>query len=67
MKDSQHGDAAVHKPRKYIKVNNERFSMAPSVPSLLRYIEVNNERFLALNESPSGPFILTNMRIARYK
>ena len=67
MKDSQPGGGVGSWSSKYIKVNNERFSMAPSVPSLLRYIEVNNERFLALNESPSGPFILTNMRIARYK
>ena len=45
MKDSQPVICADRVIIKYIKVNNERFSTAPSLPPSHKYIKVNNERF----------------------
>ena len=45
--------------------DSQRTPLYPGIAYMLN--KVNNERFLVLNESPSGLFILTNMRTARHK
>ena len=52
MKDSQPSQRAVITLSKYVKVDNERFSTAPSLPPSLKYIKVNNERFSTHSFAP---------------